>query len=382
MISGLMVTTADRFLYVPVFFFGVAIALILPEKLRIPKVLQIASAVASLLVVLSWAVIDMRRADDFESEESFWRHEQSIDPENPAALAALGRVELRKGKIEEAFVLLKNAGLGGGHHFALLSPEHELFAVYTDLLSIQGYRIADGDLASLRLLKGELSAFVEGKAGPARGKARDLLVGQNWSPNSVGDIHRQKKDLYRIESAAIAVRLGEDDAARKILSETSDVQEYEVTRSFNLALTYARLGEWPRAWKILDGVKSSSVGENEEALAEVRSRLKAAERLDHEAAEHQGQEAIVIAAQAQAELGAYGRAIRLLRGIALEQESGEGIAPLYVQLLVAARLEDEALSVAGKWLKADEAERVVSSIRLQLPKGVRAIPKVSARANW
>lgn len=55
--------------------------------------------------------------------------------------------------------------------------------------------------------------------------------------------------------------------------------------------------------------------------------------------------------------------------------------PLYVQLLMSARLEQAALQVASQALGIERAKATVEGIRAQLPPDLRALPPATLAAD-
>jgi hypothetical protein len=87
-------------------------------------------------------------------------------------------------------------------------------------------------------------------------------------------------------------------------------------------------------------------------------------------------------AQGWVELGAYLMALRVLRPIYDDYPNHPRLAPEYVQLLLAARLEREALDVASRALGPEVAPQTLLRMRAGLPKSVLALRPVREPSEW
>ena len=86
--------------------------------------------------------------------------------------------------------------------------------------------------------------------------------------------------------------------------------------------------------------------------------------------------------QADAELGLYLVGARRLSVVYAENPGHVPLAQLYTQLLLAARLEQEALGVVSKALGPEKARGVIASLRDQLPPRLKAMPPAKEPVRW
>jgi hypothetical protein len=68
--------------------------------------------------------------------------------------------------------------------------------------------------------------------------------------------------------------------------------------------------------------------------------------------------------------------------LVVSQTSANDVVALYVQLLMAARLESEARRECRTWFGATKGDAVVRSVRAALPARVRTLAPVENPAWW
>jgi hypothetical protein len=117
-------------------------------------------------------------------------------------------------------------------------------------------------------------------------------------------------------------------------------------------------------------------------VQQLRERLGRAQGLSLAAQRGEARRRLLLAAQAELELGSYGVACRKLRLAYRERPDDEALAQLYAQALVAARLEAEASQVVARALGPERAAHVVAALVSQLPVAQRSMPAVAAESEW
>jgi hypothetical protein len=188
------------------------------------------------------------------------------------------------------------------------------------------------------------------------------------------------------DTALIGTRVGRMERAEELANAITGEGLWHTTNPLNLVLTYARLGDFASARKALSRIERPPRGMTAiappQAFDELRARLDEAETRFIRTKREPEIEARLDSATAYGHLGAYLPALRVLRP-AFEQAPGApGVAPLYVQLLLSARLDDEALATAKSILGADRGAQVVDELKSQLSPRVRSLKKPPEPAPW
>jgi hypothetical protein len=144
----------------------------------------------------------------------------------------------------------------------------------------------------------------------------------------------------------------------------------------NVVLTLARLGLQERARRLLSRLREPHPVAlmDEPTGAHLMRRLDQAAWFEARARENPEERAELLAL-AQAELGAYLRALRILAPVR-RQARRQSTTVLFVQLLVMARLEDDALSVLRAENSQANAENTLTTLKSHLPKEVLALGRV------
>jgi tetratricopeptide (TPR) repeat protein len=348
--TGLPQTTSDRFLYFPMFLF--VCLLLRTWNARRPQRRWMLSLCA-MAVVPVWLVIDVLRVADFDSQEVFWEHELAVDSDNPYALVSVGDAAAARGNSTRAEMLFRRALEEGSVRF----DAEEVRRTQLRLLGLEIDRTADGDVARLEA------------------RLRQLLA---WCPRGRVAVLQGYCQSARVEHAFVlgtgAVRLGWDSLAVSVLQDVDDDLLARVPSLANLALAHARLGNFSEARRLhlLAVSGGARVRPVDPAIAaDLLSRIEKAEEALKHSERVEGIDAAILRATAMAELGAYLRALRVLRPYA----SGppELLRPLLVQVLVAARLERDAVEVVGD---VEGGLFVVASIRDQLRDRLRTLAPV------
>jgi hypothetical protein len=180
-----------------------------------------------------------------------------------------------------------------------------------------------------------------------------------------------------VAAAFLATRLERDEQARELLATIPDDSLRHIPDPPNVVLAYARLGDFQGAARVakeFEAMADSKSPQVRAGLEGARTRIARAEATLARAAQVPEPGRSMARAQAYVELGAYWRALREL-GLAYAANP-RAVAPLYVQLLVALRLEQRALGEAARFLGPDRARSVVEELRAELPPSLRSLPPV------
>ncbi len=383
--TGIFVTTSDHFLYLPLFLFLSAIARLAREPLAVVAASPRARA-AFVALLTFYGAVCTRRTFDYKDQDSIYLHELSINPDNPFVLKALSEESAKKGQIDQAFDLLLLASRPESRKYALLMPDWIDYQDYFRLLDLQVARTADGNLRDLEVIYRELNALIDDRPPPEVTRVGGLRVGRRVSRQAQADaLQNRAREFLAAETALLASRLGDDARARRLLSMVNDDDDLEVLpNAQNVALTYARLGEFKAAdaWLSAIGAKLP-FRYPEEAIAAERRRLDRAEMFFRGArGEADDGQARLLRAEGFLELGAYLRSLRELKPLVDAGRDLPGIGPLYVDLLVAAGLDADATAVATRALGQARGEELVRDARDRLPPRLRALRKPTGPVVW
>ncbi len=342
--TGFPGTTADRFLYLPlvplVAALGRGAAPALARWSERPL-----AAIVVVAVTLVYSAVNWVRSLDYFSNETIWRHELEVNPENPQALAGLAEARANGGDIDGAFGLLRRALAPRAVEYRLLANPTRC---YLGMLELDGPRLADGNTKALGALLREVSALAVGEIREDGGRAADLVL--RMPPDEYAEVHVANASSHLAASGAfVASRLGDDRAVEVLAARTDRDIGLDAGARYNLALALGRAGDYARARKQLsmaiEETPSASVRAAAGGLAEGLART---ERLREAAARTAEPTASLDRARAFLELGAYLRAARELRPAYRAFPENAEVRAVYFDALVAARLDSEALDVAGR----------------------------------
>lgn len=336
--TGFPGTTADRFLYLPLLPFAAAAARQGAPALgrwvtrsRLSSILVFSCT--TLLGAVNWV-----RVLDYISEETVWRHELELNPENPQALAGLSQGLAAEGATEEAFLVLQRALLPGALRYGLLAKPTRY---YLGLLELQGPRLADGYVSALEPLLAELVTLTEGGVPRAVRRSGDLeLRAPTFDEHFRVHVANDRAALA-VAGALVASRLGHDELVRALARRIPDGAAMDVSSRYNLSLAFARAGDGAAARRELALAEQAATPELRASLSAYAGALDRVASMRAEADRAPPENAAVLRATAFLELGAYLRAARALREVSQRNPQGPAV-PLYVRALSAARLDDEA----------------------------------------
>jgi tetratricopeptide (TPR) repeat protein len=377
--TGIYVTTSDHFLYVPVLLW--AAGLLRLFRRRVLSVIderpfRLAAAGALLL----FAAVDLVRVLDYRDDATFWNHELALNPNNPIALAEVSRVAARNGDIDEAYAVIKRAiAPESTRYFLLAGSRGSRIVTRARVAALAATLKADGDARGLE----EDFQELEGLLSISRSEYGELL-----GPTGVLKAAATNAQLAAIvsDTALVATRIGRTQRAQELANAITGEALWHTSNPLNLVLVYARLGDFAKARRTLSRIERPPSGVAAEAppetFAELRGRLREAETLFIRTKNEPEDQARLDSATAYGHLGAYLHALRVLRPAFERAPNTPGIAPLYVQLLVSARLDDEALATAKSLLGPARGAMVVEELRSQLSPRVRALRKPVEPAAW
>ena len=357
--TGLPQMTADRFLYAPLFLLACVALRSAGDRAKRWVKRPVAWAVAGLLVAGSVAM-NIDRVGDFKNQETFWQHELSVNPHNPHALVSVADAALARGDTGRAQALLRQALEPEALRFRFSNP----LGARLRLVGIEVDNLADGDVSKLHAHLQELSGWCanENSEGRKSGYCRHARI------------------EHAFVLGTVAVRLGNDELGRQWLGSIDDgFLGNKVPSPANLVLAHARLSNFAEAKRLLDLLVRGGPGYqpvDRATVRDLRERITTAESIVRQSRGRTGAAAALLDATAMAELGAYLRALQAIQPYLADDAGAATIRPLLVQLLVAARLEVDALEVARAEMGEDEARLVVGNIRSQLPLRVRNLPPV------
>jgi len=380
--TGIFVTTSDHFLYLPLLLFFAAMGVLYGEPMA--RALQQRSVLLALGgLFVAYLAVNLLRTYDYRDQNAMVTRELELNPHNPLMLKTLAEVRAREGDIDQAVAFFLEATKPDAKKYALLLPEGLQYQIYLRLLSLQGSRTSDGAVDELQHLFDELDAILREEPPPWRGRVGGLQVGRRLDAKGQKNaLTGNNRSILPAEAAFLATRLGEDARARVLLANVREDSVDKLPNAPNVALTFARLGMFAKARHWCDLIAAASPQSPSEKLPpSLRSRLARAERLFVRAAQSPT-DAPRLRAEAYLELGAYLRALRVLRPEVAAHPDDPRVGSLYVHLLTAAGLEDEALRTAVAALGPERARKFVADVSNDLPEAVKKQRKPSHPLDW
>jgi tetratricopeptide (TPR) repeat protein len=385
--TGFPGTTADRFLYLPLFFVAVAAARHAGTALDRWAARPLSPLVTSAATLVACAICWVRSLD-YVSNDAIWRHELEVNPDNPQALAGLSQLRASEGDLDEATALLRRALSPAALRYKLLANPSRY---YLGLLEMQGPRLADGNVAALESLLGELGSLVgvlppkERRAPPQR--AGDLVLAPPlWDEHF--SIHLANATEHLSAAAAlVASRLGLDhgqgDLLHPLLARVGDGLSLDAPAHYNLALALGRGADYPGARRELARAASMDGSNTVRTVCDaLATTLAQVERLRTTASGLGEPAASVDRAAAYLDLGAYLRAARTLRAEFAVHPDDPTISGPYIDALVSARLDADADAAAAKMPDSAAGRARVETARLGLSRRTANALPPPAGAPW
>jgi tetratricopeptide (TPR) repeat protein len=327
----------------------------------------VTSAFALVACAICWV-----RALDYLSNETVWRHELEVNPDNPQALAGLAQVMAAQGDVDEGSALLRHALSPGALKYKLLANPSRY---YLGLLELQGPRLADGNVSALEALLDEISALLRVRTpesrAPAPRMAGDLaLAPPLWDEHFAIHLANASEHLAAA-GTLLASRLGhdrgQDDLLHALLSRVGEGTVLDAPGHYNLALALGRGADYTGARRELTrALETDRSAVVQSASAGLDESLTKVEKLRTDAASLSEPEARTLRATAYLELGAYLRAARQLRLAYLARPGDEAVAGAYLDALVRARLDADADAVADHMTDPNAAKAHLADERRHL----------------
>jgi hypothetical protein len=377
--TGIYVTTSDHFLYLPILLWAAGLLRLLRGRLSTLVGARPFRLAAAGVFVL-FAAVDGVRVLDYRDDATFWNHEHALNPDNPIPLVEISRVAARNGDLEEAYAVIKKATTPASTKYFLLSGSRGARIVTrTRTTALYATLRADGDVRALETSYEELERLMANSRSE---------YGEVLGPTGVLRIASTNGQIAAMvsDAALLGTRIGRTARATELANAIHGETIWHASNPLNLVLTYARLGEFGRARKTLSIVERPPLGVQPlgppEVFEELRARLREAEALFIRSKTEPEDQARVDSATAYAHLGAYLHALRVLRPTFDRAPRAPGVAPLFVQLLVSARLEQEALTTATTLLGPEQGKKVVDELVAQLSPRVRSLEKPVEPSPW
>ena len=379
--TGIFVSSSDHFLYLPLWLAVLVAARIASARLDGLLRQRVVLIAASGLAVVCAAVVAVRSVE-CRSNETLWERELELNPDNPFVLREVAKVEASAGRLEVAEDLFMRSLAPASVQYALLAQPLSNAGTYFKLLQVQTARTADGDVRALSLLCDEMTALAEGRSGTVRGRVGRLEVGQTIKATTITRLRKETllEQFMAAEAALAASRLGRDQTTRELLARVRNKDLVWVPNRSNVVLAHARIGDFDGARKRIAYLRSWGLLD-EKKLTALEARLQRAEETLRRAVLEEEPRRSADTALAMADLGAYLRGLRALRPALERFPDAPGLAPQYVQLLVAAGLLEEARRTMERFAGPEQGQRtlavIVAQIRSRLP-NLRKVPEPSS----
>lgn len=370
--TGSKFTTSDRFLYLPLWLFALGLCRMFSAPLA--GLLETKGARLVGAGVLSiYAALTGLRTVDFSSSLALWASELALDPQNPMALRARSRVWAGQGQrgraIRDLELSLRNESL---RYHTIITPDYDTDS-YGHLIALRGQQLPDGAVGELAKLAADGVDRLAGRPRPAR--SPDL--GIDWPLNAASAhwVAVRGEEILARNLVLITTRLELHEISSALLDAIPDERLHLAPNPPLVALGEAREERFERARRRVETMKGRATlmpkVVTREALVDVELRISSAEREFELASTATESGRHLARAKAFATLGAYARALAEVR---LADQGHPDFLPLYVQLLVFARLEAPALDAAARSLGPERARLTLEAIRSQLPPELLAIP--------
>ena len=378
--AGNILTPADHFLYLPLFCFLTGVVRLYRSVALDLATLRVAHiAFFGLLTV--HAALDVVRVPDFRNDETLFRHELTLNPDNPVALAAMARLDAHAGDLEGALVLAKRAISPQARRFFLLSGDSATRNVMdARALALEAALTADGNVLLLEDIFRRLHTLLVTKETAGQ---RVTLDPEELSARIANN---GRYAAVAADTLLVASRLGGRARVAEWLDALPAGILWQVPSPLNLVLAYARIGEFSSAKRLIASIRAAPAFRRslvpEPALAGLEGRIGRAEQLLGQGPRFDSDADRARTATALADLGAYLRALRVLRPAMGRSPRSRELAPLYVQLLLCARLDEEALRTAAAVLGPEEARVAIEQMRGQLNPAVLLLRKPPEPSPW
>jgi hypothetical protein len=372
--TGLPYGTADHLLYLPLLLLASGLA-----RLGHARIVAWSERrdvkLAFGAVLLTYGGIVLVRTLDYQDQTTLFESELALFPDNPVAEMSLGEEAARAGDVERAFSLSLSALAKEGRTYPPLLARATAAKTYLRLLGLQAARTADGSPDELRLLLAEMERLLARKLTGTAVAVGELRLGRAFDERVLASaLDDGGEEALSAEAAFVASRLGARETARRLLASLGPEASRHLPSVGNVILAHARILDFDGAMRWLALLPAGADAE--------QRRLEAARALLARAASAPSLEASVLRAQAYLELGASLLALRELRPAYDRAPAHSVVGPLYVHLLMAARLEQEAARAATRALGEAGARQMLEGIRSQMPPRLLALRRPVEPSSW
>jgi hypothetical protein len=373
--TGSKFTAADRFLYLPLWLFLLGLCrLFNAPLLRLLEPTRHRLAGAGILAV--YVALLTTRALDFTSGLAFWNSELRLNPDNPMALRARAAHYTAHGEQVLAIADLAHSLRRESLRFRTLAAHDGNTDAYGRLVALRAQQLPDGAVGALQALAADAVDRLAGQ--PRTGRAQDL--GIDWPPDGVSvrwaGIRGER--ILAGHLVPLSTRLDVHDVSLALLDAIPDRQLHATPNPLLIAIGEGREQRFDRARSRIATMKAKRAlmpsVVTDAAIADVEHRVRSAEQ-DFTSSSAIGGTDHFARMKAFATLGAYGRALMEAPRV---NPRPPDFGPLYVELLVFARLESAALGFASQALGQEGARTTVESIRRHLPPELLAIPALES----
>lgn len=373
--TGSKFTTADRFLYLPLWLLGAGLARLARATIEhlFPQV-SFRLAVGGISAI--YVALIATRALDFTSDFALWNGELLVNPDNPEALRSRASAWTARNDRERAIDDLERSLRTPSLRFRAIASGERNVEAYGRLISLKARTLPDGARLQLEHLAQDALDRLAGRPRIARNP--ELAIEWPLDERSAHWVAMKGEAALARHLAPLTTRLAVHDISVSLLDAISDHHLHLAPNPLLIAIGEAREERFDRARKrhaamvrrqhIMPSIVTLA------ALAELDTRLQSAEQEFARASRAADSERHLARAQAYASLGAYGRALLEVQHVRVDHP---GRAPLAVQLLVFSRLDGAALEVASRALGPERGRTAVDAIRRQLPPELLALEPVS-----
>jgi hypothetical protein len=376
--SSLSITASDRFLYLPLLFLACAVARLFTDRswahVPSPRALVI-----GLTLCLAALTLNVMRSFDFRSPTTFWRHETRTYPENGRAQMWYAKSLAQAGQRDEALLAFRSAASPASARYGMLTPPVERLRAYVHMLQIDADRQPDGNLPGLSAILAEY-LWLLGESG-SRSETVGIApmdLGIETGSKALDELRVSLGPTIRAEAAFVATRIGERGRARALLARLDDRAFMRVPVPEKVVMAYARLFDFEAAGArvaTLRGAGRPSAANLDAMLASIARRVAESHPLTDPLRSMR-------LAAIQADLGAPLAGLLILRPHLDADALPPGFLQLYVRLLVAARLDQEALHELEAEMGDRRARSTLETLRGQLPASLLAAPAAPEPIVW
>lgn len=383
--TGIFVSSSDHFLYLPLWLLTLGTLGLFRrgcESWLQTRGSQLLLAAFSLVSIgMLWA-----RSFECQSNATLWPRELEINADNPFVLREVAKELAGEGHLDEAQALFAQSLEPASAQYVMLAPPGSNLEVHHRVVSIEAALRADGDVVALGALMDELRNLAQGELGAQTTTVGRAQLGRRFSAEELAKAlgKDRMRPEWRAEAAMVAARLCLDAEANAFLAAVPDRYLSSVVSPENLVLTELRIGNFERARDRLLRLGNKADTPEEilpnALVQQLTARATRAQAALHAAAQAPAPGNRMLRAMAQTELGSYLCALRELRP--LYDQVGPERAPQYVQLLLAAGLQQEAFRELLRALPQDQARQQLAALEAGLSKRILEQTRVSEPSPW